>query len=148
MQNCEHVVLSGGGSGGGGAGTRGGSGGGSGSTAKLALAGSARATALLGGRLAVSVPCAAACRLTVTAKKGGTTVATGGAALLSAGTAKARLNANAKARRALKRTRTLTLAITATVTGADGKRQKLTRTIKLRSPLAGAEAPHTRARLP
>jgi Ca2+-binding RTX toxin-like protein len=98
----------------------------------LGLVGAARIKALLANRLAVSVPCAAACRVTVTAKAGGRTVATGRATLLAAGTAKVRLKVAKKAKRSLRRARTLKLSLTASVAGATGKPVKLTKALTLK----------------
>ncbi len=98
----------------------------------LSFVGAANIRALMANRLAVGVPCAAACRITVTAKAGGRTVATGRATLLAAGTAKVRLRVAKKARRSLGRARQLKLSVTASVAGADGKPVKLTTALTLR----------------
>ncbi|HWH95046.1 MAG TPA: calcium-binding protein [Baekduia sp.] len=104
-----------------------------GKTAKgLALIGAAKIKALLAGKLAVGVPCAAACRVTVTARSGGRTVATGRATLLEAGTAKVNLRVAKKAKRPLKRAKQVKLSLTATVAGASGKPVKLTKALTLR----------------
>jgi hypothetical protein len=78
------------------------------------------------------VPCAAACRVTVTAKSGGRKVATGRATLLQAGTAKVKLKVIKKARRSLARAKKLKLSLTATVAGAKGKPQELTKAVTLK----------------
>jgi hypothetical protein len=98
----------------------------------IALIGAARIKALLGNKLAVSVPCAAACRVTVTAKANGKTVATGRATLLKAGTAKVKLKVAKKAKRSLKRAKTLKLSVSASVAGANGKPVKLTKALTLK----------------
>src|SRR3954447_4599032 len=98
----------------------------------LALVGAAKIKALLAGKLAVSVPCPAACRVTVTAKAGGRTVATGRATLLAAGAAKVKLKVARAAKRSLKRARTVKLSLTATVAGASGQPQKLTKALTLK----------------
>jgi Ca2+-binding RTX toxin-like protein len=68
----------------------------------ITIAGAARIKALLAGRLTVGVPCAAACRVTVTAKAKGRTIATGRATLLEAGTAKVTLKVAKKAKRSVR----------------------------------------------
>jgi hypothetical protein len=78
------------------------------------------------------VPCAAACRVWAVARSGTRTVATGRGTPLKAGTATVKLKVAKKARRSVKRARTLKLTLTATVTGADGKPQRLTRTVTLK----------------
>jgi Ca2+-binding RTX toxin-like protein len=133
VTNCETVNKSGGtgtapGAGGNqGAGGAGGKGG-----AAIALVGAARIKALLAGKLAVKVPCAAACRITVTGKAGGKTVATGRATLLAAGTATVKLKASKKAKRSLARAKKLKLTLTASVAGASGKPVKLTKALTLK----------------
>jgi len=99
---------------------------------RLSFVGAANIRALMANRLAVGVPCAAACRITVTAKAGGRTVAMGRATRLAAGTAKVRLRVAKKARRSLGRARQLKLSVTASVAGADGKPVKLTKALTLR----------------
>ena len=101
-------------------------------SASLSLTGGPRIASLLSGKLTVGVPCAAACRVVVTAKAAGKTVASGRATLLQAGTAAVKLKVAKSARRALKRGRSLKLTLTATVTGADSKPQKLSKTVTLR----------------
>jgi hypothetical protein len=59
------------------------------------------------------VPCAAACNVTVTARAGRTTIATGRARLRAAGTAKVTLRATAKGRRLLRRAKPLRVTVTA-----------------------------------
>jgi hypothetical protein len=98
----------------------------------LALKGAAKLKTLLAGKLAVGVPCAAACRVSVTAKAGGRTIATGRTTMLSAGTAKVTLKVGSKAKRSIRRARRLKVTLTATVTGAAGKPQKLTRSVTLK----------------
>jgi hypothetical protein len=97
----------------------------------LALTGPAKLKNLLAGRLSVGVPCPAACRVSVTAKAGGRTIATGRATLLQAGTAKVKLKVGKKAKRSVKRAKKLKVTLTATITGAHGKPQKLTRAVTL-----------------
>jgi hypothetical protein len=98
----------------------------------LALLGAAKVKGLLGGKLSVGVPCASACRVTVVARMGNRTVATGHATLLRAGTAKVRLKVAKKARRALKHSKKAKITLTATVTGASGKPQTLTKALTLK----------------
>jgi hypothetical protein len=81
--------------------------------AALKLRGKATRAALLRGKLAVMVPCAAACNVTVTARAGRTTIATGRARLRAAGTAKVTLRATAKGRRLLRRAKPLRVTVTA-----------------------------------
>jgi Ca2+-binding RTX toxin-like protein len=106
--------------------------GGKGAASGLALVGAAKLKALRGGKLSVGVPCAAACRVSVVAKAGRKTVATGKATLLAAGTAKVKLKVARRAQGSLKRAKRLKLTLTATITGADGKPQKLTKALTLR----------------
>jgi Ca2+-binding RTX toxin-like protein len=105
---------------------------GPGTKAALSLAGAAKLKNLLAGRLSVGVPCPAACRVSVTAKAGGRTVAGGKATLLQAGTAKVKLKVPKKAKRSVRRARRLKVRLTATVTGADGRPQRLTRSVTLK----------------
>jgi Ca2+-binding RTX toxin-like protein len=98
----------------------------------LTLVGAAKITALLAGKLTVGVPCAAACKVTVTARQGKKTIATGRATQLSAGTAKVKLKVARKAKRALKRAKTIKVTLTATIAGATGKPVKLTKALTLK----------------
>jgi hypothetical protein len=98
----------------------------------ITLVGAAKIKALLGGKLAVSVPCAAACRVTVTGKVGRKTVATGRATLLEAGTAKVKLKVAKKAKSSLKKAKRVKLSLTATVAGASGKPVKLSKALTLK----------------
>jgi Ca2+-binding RTX toxin-like protein len=133
VTNCETVTKGAAAGTAPGAGNGGKAGGASGKAAKgLSLVGAARVKALLGNKLAVGVPCAAACRITVTAKAGGRTVAAGRATLLEAGTAKVRLKVAKKAKRSLKHAKQLKLSVTASVAGANGKPVKLTKALTLK----------------
>ena len=100
--------------------------------AALSLTGAAKLRNLLAGKLRVGVPCPAACRVSVTAKAGGRTIAGGKTTLLQAGTAKVKLKVAKRAKRSVRRARKLNVTLTATVTGADGRRQKLTRSVTLK----------------
>jgi Ca2+-binding RTX toxin-like protein len=129
VANCETVNRAGAAASGGQDGT------GAGSDAKragLTIVGAARIKQLLAGRLTVAVPCAAACRVTVTAKAGKTTVATGKATLLKAGTAKVKLKVAKKAKRSVRRAKRLRLTLTASVAGASGRPAKLTKAVTLK----------------
>jgi hypothetical protein len=105
---------------------------GSAARATLTLIGTSKLKTLLAGRLTVGVPCSAACRVSVTARSRGKTVATGRATLLSAGTAKVKLKVAKKARTSVKRAKSLNVTLTATITTAGGKPQKLTRSLALK----------------
>src|SRR6185295_8778534 len=109
VTNCEVVNKGGAASGAPGAGPGKGAGGGT-ATKGIAVIGAAKIKALLANKLAVGVPCAAACRVTVTAKAGVRTVATGRTTLLEPGTAKVKLRVAKKAKRSLKRARTVKLS--------------------------------------
>jgi hypothetical protein len=98
----------------------------------LTVAGASRIKALLGGKIKVGVPCAAACRVSVSAKAGGKTVAGGRTTLLEAGTATVKLKVSKKAVRSLKKARTLKVTLTATVTAASGKPVTITKTVTLK----------------
>jgi Ca2+-binding RTX toxin-like protein len=98
----------------------------------LSVKGSMKLATLLGGKLSVAVPCSAACRVSVTAKANGRTVATGKATLLAAGSARVKLKVSKKAKASIKRAKKLKVTLTATITGADGKPQKLTRSLTLK----------------
>ena len=106
--------------------------GGKGAAKGLTIVGAARIKQLLAGRLSVKVPCAAACRVTVTAKAGKKAVATGRATLLEAGTATVKLKPGKKAKASLKRAKKVKLTLTATVAGASGKPVKLTKALTLK----------------
>jgi hypothetical protein len=106
--------------------------GGKGAAKGLTIVGSAKIKQLLAGKLSVKVPCGAACRVTVTAKSGKKTVATGRATLLEAGTATVKLKAAKKAKSSLKRAKKVKLTLTASVAGASGKPAKLTKTLTLK----------------
>jgi Ca2+-binding RTX toxin-like protein len=131
VANCEMVNRSaavpangsGGAKGNGGAGGRKGA---------IAVVGAARLKQLLAGRLTVAVPCAAACRVTITAKTGRRIIATGKTTLLEAGTAKVRLKVAKKAKPSIRRARRLKLTLTASVAGASGKPVRLTRALTLK----------------
>jgi Ca2+-binding RTX toxin-like protein len=97
----------------------------------LALAGAAKLKALRSGKLAVKVPCAAACRVAVALKARGRTVATGRATLLSRGTAKVKLKVGTQGRRALRGAKRLKATLVATVTGPAGGKRQLTKTVTL-----------------
>ena len=128
VTNCETVNK--------GAATPAGGGGttkGAGKAAKsITIVGAARIKALLAGKLTVGVPCAAACRVTVTAQAGRKTIATGRATLLEAGTAKVKLKAAKRAKRSLKRAKQVKVTLTASVTGASGTPIKLTKALTLK----------------
>jgi hypothetical protein len=133
VANCETVNVvgaAGGGKGPGGSGSGGKSGGDK--QAAIALVGSAKLKQLLAGKLKVSVPCAAACRITVTATANGKTIASGKATLLQAGTAKVKLTVGKKAKKAVKRAKTLKVTLSASVAAASGKPVKLAKTVTLR----------------
>jgi Ca2+-binding RTX toxin-like protein len=98
----------------------------------LTIVGAAKIKALLAGRLTVGVPCAAACRVTVTAKAGGRTIATGRTTLLKAGTAKVKLKVAKRAKASLKRAKQVKVSLTASVAGASGKPVKLTKALTLK----------------
>ncbi len=106
--------------------------GGGGPAAKLAFVGKGKVSLLRAGRLSVKVPCASACRISVTAKIGKRTVATGRTTLLKAGTAKIKLKPAGKQKGYLRKLRTGTLKVTATIKPAEGKTQKLSRSLKLK----------------
>jgi Ca2+-binding RTX toxin-like protein len=129
VANCETVNKSGapGGTGPGGKDGQGGGG-----KASIALIGAAKIKQLLAGKLKVSVPCAAACRVTVTAKAANKTIATGKATLLEAGTAKVKLTVAKKAKGSVKRAKKLKVTLTASVAGASGKPVKLTKALTLK----------------
>ncbi|MDX6702009.1 MAG: hypothetical protein QOF26_2235 [Baekduia sp.] len=99
---------------------------------RLALIGAAKVKVLLGGKLAVAVPCTTACRVSVVARMGTRTVATGRTTLLKAGTAKVKLKVAKKARRSLKHSKSAKITLTATITGASGKPQTLTKALTLK----------------
>ncbi|HWI72040.1 MAG TPA: calcium-binding protein, partial [Baekduia sp.] len=98
----------------------------------ITILGAAKIKALLAGKLTVGVPCAAACRVTVTAKANNKTIATGRATLLEAGTAKVKLKAAKKARKSLKRAKQVKVTLTASVAGASGKPVRLTKALTLK----------------
>lgn len=98
----------------------------------LSIVGAAKLKQLLAGKLTVAVPCPEACRVTVTAKAKGKTIATGKATLLKAGTAKVKLKVAKKAKRSVKRAKTLKVTLTASVAGASGKPTKLTKALTLK----------------
>jgi Ca2+-binding RTX toxin-like protein len=100
--------------------------------AALKLVGSARIRTLLAGKLAVSVPCATACRVTVTAKNGKRTIATGKATLLKAGTATVKLKVAKRAKSSLKHAKKVKVTLSASVAGAAGKPSKLTKALTLK----------------
>ena len=129
VANCETVSRAGA-AGGNGPGANGGKDGGK--KATIALVGAAKVKQLLAGKLKVAVPCAAACRVTVTAKAKGRTIATGRATLLEAGTAKVKLTVAKKAKRSIKRAKTLKVTLTASVAAASGKPVKLAKTVTLK----------------
>jgi Ca2+-binding RTX toxin-like protein len=131
VANCETVNTVGAPAGGGQKPGAGGKGGG-GTKAALTIVGAAKLKQLLAGKLVVAVPCAAACRVTLTAKAGKKTIATGKATLLKAGTAKVKLKVAKKAKRSVKRAKTLKLTLTASVVGASGKATKLTKAVTLK----------------
>jgi Ca2+-binding RTX toxin-like protein len=129
VANCETVNKAGAA----GPGGQNGQGGGKGAKkATISLVGAAKLKQLLAGRLKVAVPCAAACRVTVTAKNGKKTVATGKATLLKAGTAQVKLKVAKKARTSVRRAKRLKVTLTATVAGASGQPVKLTKALTLR----------------
>jgi Ca2+-binding RTX toxin-like protein len=98
----------------------------------LKLVGTARIKTLLAGRLAVSVPCATACRVTVTAQNANKTIATGTATLRKAGTAKVKLKVAKKAKASLKHAKKVRLTLSASIAGAAGKPSKLTKALTLK----------------
>ncbi len=128
VANCETVNRAGAAAPGG----QGGASTGKGAAKGLTIVGAAKLKQLLAGKLTVAVPCAAACRVTVTAKAGGKTVATGRATLLEAGTAKVKLKVAKKAKRSVKRAKRLKVTLTASVAGASGKPVKLTKALTLK----------------
>jgi Ca2+-binding RTX toxin-like protein len=132
VTNCETINRAGAAASGAGAGDQGKGGAGGAKAKGIAVIGAARITALLAGRLTLGVPCTAACRVTVAAKAGGRTVATGRTTLLKAGTAKVKLKVAKKAKGSLKRAKKVRLSLTATVAGASGKPQKLTKTLTIK----------------
>jgi Ca2+-binding RTX toxin-like protein len=125
VANCETVNTAGAKAPAGGNGGKNGGG----KKATISIVGAAKLKQLLAGKLTVNVPCAAACRVTVTAKAKSKTIATGKATLLEAGTAKVKLKVAKKARKSVKRAKTLKVSLTASVAGASGKSVKLTKAV-------------------
>ena len=81
--------------------------------------------------LGVTVPCAGACKVTVSLVVKGKTVASGRKTLLKAGNAKLTLKVSSKSKKAFKRLKKASATLKVTVEGADGKASS-SKTLKLK----------------
>jgi hypothetical protein len=148
VQNCEDVQGAGAGPGPGGPGPEsvvpGQNGGGQttpdggGAAPVVRVLGTKSVRALSAGKLRLSVPCAAACRVSAqlvadrtTARRTGTKVASGSRTLLSAGTAQVALKPTKKAKRGLRGMRSARVTLRVTTTVGEGAPRRTTQALRL-----------------
>jgi Ca2+-binding RTX toxin-like protein len=138
VANCETVDAAGGGGGSGGAG--GGGGGDAGGIAGMAVTGKLSVRTLATRGLTLTVPCAAACKISAaltvdrkTARKlRATRIGGGTKKLAKPGTATVKLRLAGKVKRRFLRLRKATVTLQVTVTGADGAKQMAQRKLSLK----------------